>query len=149
MNVNKVLVFKSNEAKKQNSLNKPGDFTTKLIPELILDENEQYFIALDHLSMTASWYNVRPEYENNKFKISKDKGKNWETIKFSSGVYDYDDLNTFIHQKIGKLPSDDYGINILFDLTTYNVLIQLDENYQIDFAGSGNFYVLLGFEKNF
>ena len=76
MNVNKVLVFKSNEAKKSNSSNKPGDFTTKLIPALILDENEQYFITLDHLSMTASWYNVRPEYENNKLRISKDKGKN-------------------------------------------------------------------------
>ena len=45
------------------------------------------------------------------------------------------------------MPSDDYGINILFDLTTYKVFIQLDENYQIDFAGSGNFHVLLGLEK--
>ena len=106
-----------------------------------LEENEQHFIALDHLSMSASWYNVRPEYENNKLRISKDKGANFEEILFPSGVYDYEDLNDFIHQKIGKLPSDDYGINIIFDLTTYKVFIQLDENYQIDFAGSGNFYV--------
>ena len=112
-----------------------------------LEENEQHFIALDHLSMTASWYNVRPEYENNTLRISKDKGANFEEILFPSGVYDYEDLNDFIHQKIGKLPSDDYGINILFDLTAYKVFIQLDENYQIDFAGSGNFYVLLGFER--
>ena len=74
MNVNRVLVFKSNAAKKQNSSNKPGDFTTKLIPELNLEDNEQHFIALDHISMSASWYNVRPEYENNKLRISKDKG---------------------------------------------------------------------------
>ena len=54
----------------------------------------------------------------------------------------------FIHQKIGKLDDgENYGINILFDLTTYKVFIQLDENYQIDFAGSGNFHDLLGFEK--
>ena len=39
------------------------------------------------------------------------------------------------------------GINILFDFSTYKVLIQLDENYQIDFAGSGNFHDLLGFDK--
>ena len=148
MNTKRALVFKSNEAKKENIFNKPGNFTTKFIPELILEENKEHFIALDHISMTASWHNVRPEYENNTLKISKDKGKNWETIKFPSGVYDYEDLNEFIHQKIGKLgDGENFGINILFDLTTYKVFIQLDENYQIDFAGSGNFNILLGFEK--
>ena len=75
MSINRVLVFKSNDAKKQNTLNKPGNCTTKFIPELLLDQNEQHFIALDHLSMTASWHNIRPEYENNKLRISKDKGK--------------------------------------------------------------------------
>ena len=148
MNVNRVLVFKSNAAKKQNSSNKPGDFTTKLIPELNLADNAQHFIALDHISMSASWYNVRPENENNKLRISKDKGVNFEEINFPSGVYDYEDLNEFIHQKIGKLgDGKNYGINILFDFSTYKVFIQLDENYQIDFAGSGNFHDLLGFDK--
>ena len=42
---------------------------------------------------------------------------------------------------------ENYGINILFDLSTYKVFILLDENYQIDFAGSENFHDLLGFEK--
>ena len=99
--------------KNQNIFNKPGNFTTKFIPELILDENKEHFIALDHLSMTASWHNVRPEYENNTLRISKDKGKNWETIKFPSGVYDYEDLNEFIHQKIGKLGGENYWISQL------------------------------------
>ena len=148
MNVNRVLFFKSNEAKKRSSSNKPGDFTTKLIPELILEENQHHFIALDHISMSASWYNVRPEYANNKLRISKDKGLNFEEITFPSGVYDYEDLNEFIHSKTGKLgDGKNYGINILFDFSTYKVFIQLDENYQIDFAGSGNFHELLGFDK--
>ena len=148
MNVNRVLFFKSNDSQKQYSLNKPGDFTTKLIPELNLEDNTQYFIALDHISMAASWYNMRPEYENNKLRISKDKAANFLEINFPSGVYDYEDLNEFIHKKIGKLgDGDDYGINILFDFSTYKVFIKLDENYQIDFAGSGNFHDLLGFEK--
>ena len=148
MNVNRVLFFKSNDSQKQYSSNKPGDFTTKLIPELNLEDNTQYFIALDHISMAASWYNMRPEYENNKLRISKDKGANFLEINFPSGVYDYEDLNEFIHQKIGKLgDGDDYGINILFDFSTYKVFIKLDENFQIDFAGSGNFHDLLGFEK--
>ena len=148
MNVNRVLFFKSNDSQKQYSSNQPGDFTTKLIPELNLEDNTQYFIALDHISMAASWYNMRPEYENNKLRISKDKGANFLEINFPSGVYNYEDLNEFIHQKIGKLgDGDDYGINILFDFSTYKVFIKLDENYQIDFAGSGNFHDLLWFEK--
>ena len=76
---------------------------------------QQHFIALDHISMSASWYNVRPEYENNKLRISKDKGVNFEEINFPSGVYDYEDLNEFIHQKIGKLgDGKNYGIKYSF-----------------------------------
>ena len=148
MDVKRMLFFKSSEAKQQNAANKPGDFTTKLIPELVLESNVQHFIALDHISMSASWYNVRPEYGNTKLRISKDKGANFEEINFPSGVYDYDDLHEFIHNKIGKLgDGKNYGINILFNFTTFKVFIQLDENYQIDFAGSGNFHALLGFDK--
>ena len=51
--------------------------------------------------MAASWHNIRPEYKNNKLRISKDKGKTFEIITFPSGVYDYEDMNDFIHQKIG------------------------------------------------
>ena len=50
--------------------------------------------------MTATWYNVRPEYKNNKLRISKDKGANFEEVNFPSGVYDYEDLNEFIHKKL-------------------------------------------------
>ena len=102
----------------------------KFIPELFLENNKQHFLALDHLSMTASWHNIRPEYENNKLVISKD-GENWETITFPAGIFDCDDINEFIHKRIGKT-DDEYGISVLFDLTTYK---------------SGNFNVLLGFEK--
>ena len=43
----------------------------------------------------------------------------------------------------------DLRFSILSDIGSYKVFIQLDKNYQIDFAGSENFYVLLGFEKIF
>ena len=146
--VNRVLVFKSNNAKKHNIFNKPGNFTTRFTPELILEPNEQQYLALDHLSMTASWHNIRPEYENDRLKISKDTGKTFETLTFPSGVYDYDDINNFIQEKIGKIGNtENYGINIFFDLTTFKVFIKLNENYQIDFGGSGNFATLLGFKK--
>ena len=82
MNVDRALVFKSVDARKQNPQNKPGKFTVKFIPELFLENNKQHFPALDHLSMTASWHNIRPEYENNKLVISKDGGKNGKQSLF-------------------------------------------------------------------
>ena len=57
-------------------------------------------------------------------------------------------MNKFIEGKIGNLSGKDtYGINILFDFTTYKVFIKLDGNYQIDSKNSGEFAVLLGFDK--
>ena len=141
--VNRVLVVKSNDANKHHIFNKPGNFTTRFTPELILEPHEQQYLALDHLSMTASWHNIRPEYGNDRLRISKDKGKTFETLTFPSGVYDYDDINNFIHERIGKKE----GITILFNLFTFKVFIKLNENYQIDFGGSGNFATLLGFKK--
>ena len=126
MDVNTVLVFKSIDARKENPSNNPGDFTVKFIPEFNLDSNKQHF-SLDHISVTASWHNIRPEYDNNKLKISKDKGSTWDTITFPSGIYDCDDINQYIQTKIGKTgDTNAYGIDILFDLTTYKVFITLN-----------------------
>lgn len=58
MDVNRVFVFKSIDTRKQNSSNKSGNFTVKSIPELNLVPNKQQYLALDHLSMTASWHNI-------------------------------------------------------------------------------------------
>ena len=96
--------------------------------------------------MTASWHNIRPEYNNNKLVISKDGGKKWEVISFPAGIFDYEDINEFIHKRIGKT-GNEYGINVLFDLSTFKVFIQLENGFQIDFTKSGNFNILLGFQK--
>ena len=50
--MNRLLVFKSLDAKKQNSNNRAGYFTTNFIPEMILDD--KYYLALDHISMERS-----------------------------------------------------------------------------------------------
>ena len=135
MSDSRPLTFKSVDAKKENPQNKPGNFRVKFTPELFLEENKTHFMALDHLSMTASWHNIRPEYENNKLGISKDGGNTWETISFPAGIFDYRDIDEFIHKAIGKT-GDEYGISVLFDLTTYKVFIQLASDYRIDFTKS-------------
>ena len=67
-----------------------------------LDYNKQYYLALDHISMTYSWHNIAPYYNKKELKFSKDKGKIYQTISFFPGTYDYKDLNSFIQKKITK-----------------------------------------------
>ena len=141
--VNRALVLKSIDPRKQNIFNKPGNFTVRFTPELTLESNKLQYLALDHLSMNASWHNIRPEYKNDKLKILKDKGKTFETITFPSGVYHYEDINNFTQERIGNKE-----VSVVFNLSTYKVFIKLNESYQIDFR-EGVFATLLGFKKEF
>lgn len=112
-----------------------------------MEDNRNHYLALDHISMTASWHNISPEYNNNKLSISKSNGVKWEKITFLKGIYDYEDINNYVHGKTATLSGrQTYGINSSFDLITYKAFIELDENYHIDFSNSGNFGDLLGFD---
>ena len=75
---------------------KPGDFTIKHIPNLILDKNKEHYIALDKFNGHYSWYNINSTYNNNKISYSHDAGKTSTVITFPDGIYDYDDLNSYI-----------------------------------------------------
>ena len=121
MDIERVLIFSSTDGKKQNVNNRANNFVTRFNPELQLNSNTSYYLALAHLSMTASCFNLRPEYNNNILKISKDKGANWVDIRFIPGIYDYDDINSFIKSEIGTISedNDEYGINIELAFTNY------------------------------
>ena len=114
-------------------------------------------LAVRTISMTYSWYNIRQIYGNNQIKYSNDKGANWETITFTDGMYSYDDIDEYIkkymkdkgHLVKGTKDSDnkdtEYGINLYFVLSTYRVLIELNENYQVDLTNL-DFRKLIGFD---
>ena len=119
----------------------------KLAPEF------KHFLALDRLSMTYSWYNIRSSYSNNKIKYTND-GTNWHTITFSDGMYSYSDINDYIHQYMDQKShhttdskgKKNYSINLTFILSTYRVLVSLEGSYQLDLRGT-DFGDLIGFEK--
>ena len=102
MKIIRVLNFKSLDAKKQDNRNKPEDFTTRFKTQLVLDDNTNYYLTLEQSSMSASWHNITPKYNNDKIKYSKDNGVSYEAITFRSGIYDYEDINNYIHSLIGK-----------------------------------------------
>ena len=69
-------------------------------------------------------------------------------------MYTYADLNDYLHQymkKKGHKTTDDktgdkYHINLIFVLSTYKILIEIDNNYQLDLRNS-KFGELIGFTE--
>ena len=151
-----VLRFSSKNRQKVG-VSLSHDFTVKLTNPIKLSYDMKHEIAVRTISMTYSWYNIRQSYGNNQIKYSKDNGTSWETITFVDGMYSYDDINQYIkkymknkgHLVEGTKDSDDdeikYGINLYFVLSTYRVLIELADNYQIDLTNS-DFRKLIGFD---
>ena len=151
--MNESAIHISSVKREKIGVNKPHDFLVKFNPPLKLDPQFRHFLALDRLSMTYSWYNIRSSYGNNKIKYSHD-GRTWQTITFSDGMYSYSDINDYIHQYMEQKNHQTtdakgvkkYSINLSFILSTYRVLITIDGSYQLDLRGT-DFGDLIGFEK--
>ena len=88
--------------REKRGTSRPGDFTIKFNPPLKPDPELKHELALDRLSMTYSWYNIRSDYKNNKIKYRHDKGVSWQTITFTDGMYSYSDINDYIHQYMAQ-----------------------------------------------
>ena len=136
--------------------NRPDNFLIKFNPSLKLNPEKKHFLAIDRLTMTYSWYNIRSSYKNNKIKYSNDRGRNWNTVTFKDGMYSYTDINDYLHQYMERQnhhSTDQSGnktfhINISFILSTYRVLISFsDTQFQLDLKGT-DFASLIGFEKS-
>ena len=128
---------------------RPEDFTIKFDPVMHLDSNMWHELAVDRVSMTYSWHNINAEYGNKTIKYSKDNGSTWKTVTFIDGMYSYDDLSEFINQVISDnddQPSNNrVGVKIYFVLTSYRVVVQLGNQWQLDIRNS-TFGDLIGFE---
>ena len=139
--------------REKRGTSRPGDFTIKFNPSLKLDPEMKHQLALDRLSMTYSWYNIRSDYKNNKIKYTHD-GSTWQTITFTDGMYSYSDINDYIHQYMDQKShhttdssrKKSYSISLNFILSTYRVLISLEGSYQVDLRDT-TFGQLIGFEK--
>ena len=125
---------------------KSHDFTVRFNPSMKFDNNTDYLIALDSISMSYSWYNVSSEYNNNTLKYSQDSGKSWHTITLSNGNYSYEELNNYIQREIESNGHTKDGISIEFVSSLFKVLLTLKSGFQVDLK-TGDFKDLLGFEK--
>ena len=99
--MNESAIHISSVKREQIGTNKPHYFLVKFNPPLKLDPEFRHFLALDRLSMTYSWYNIRSSYSNNTLKYTHD-GSTWHTITFTDGMYSYSDINDYIHQYMNQ-----------------------------------------------
>lgn len=95
--MNESAIHISSVKREPIGANKSHDFIVRFNPPLNLNPEMKHYLALDRLSMTYSWYNIRSEYGNNKIKYTHD-GSTWQTITFSDGMYSCSDMNDYIHQ---------------------------------------------------
>ena len=91
------IIITSSEGK--SAINTPSDFTTVFERPIVLGGNQRYVIGLDNVNtMTYSWHNVSPDYQNNI--ISYHNGKEYKRIEFSNGCYDYTELSDYIKETL-------------------------------------------------
>lgn len=130
--------------------NRPEDYIIKFDPVLKLSPYMTHEIAMDRLSMTYSWHNINESYKNNTIKYTTDLGVNLETVTFVDGMYSYSDINDYLHQYIcikkNHKTENDYRINLIFVLSSYKVVIEIDNGYQLDLRGT-DFGNLIGFNQ--
>ena len=135
------ILLDSQIAKQQNPNQQSHDFTIRFEPPIVLDKNKNYKAALNELvTMSYSWYNVRAVYGNNSLKWKKKSDFSWQTITLPDGMFTYDDLNSFLQEKIGK-----ELFSLFFDRSIFRAVIILDSTIELDLS-VGTFADLFGFE---
>lgn len=138
----------SSFAVKNERGNRPGDFTTRFKPTIVLDNNANYYIGFNRtISMFFTWTNINAGYNNQKIAFSKDNGNSFTDIDFAQGVWTYTDLDNYIKEKTKTINGDgneDYSIKLTFDEPTFLVIITLAANYQLDLTKS-DFNGLIGY----
>ena len=122
------------------------DFTIRFNPVIEFEPNRDYFIALDDIAMSYSWYNVSKSNGNNTLKYSHDSGTTWHTIEIPDGNFSYKELNGYIQRTLEGAKHSKTGITIRFIPALLRVLIELKAGYQVDLQ-TGDFASLIGFTK--
>ena len=104
---------------------KSHDFTIRFNEPIVLDKNKNYKAALNEVvTMSYSWYNVRAFYGNNTFRWKSKTESTWKTITLPDGMYNYDDLNSFIQKQIGKTKGNSAQLfTLFFDNSVFRAVI--------------------------
>ena len=124
----------------------PHNFIIKATPPIEIDSNKDYYLALDSISMSYSWYNVSLKYNNNILRYSHNSGKTMTTITLPAGNYSYDKMNLFIQRELKANGHTEDGITLSYIPSLFKVHLSLKSGFQLD-TTMGDFGELIGFEN--
>ena len=123
-------------------------FTKKFNPPIQLKKDKSYEIALVNLETYYSIPNITNK--NNSFKYSPDGGVSWLTIIIPTGSYDIEDINDVIQREMKSNghwdeTNEEYYVSLLANPNTMKAILNIENNYQVDFDPRTSLRKLLGF----
>ena len=121
------------------------DFITKFQPPLQLKKGVEYEIALLNLETYYSFLNI--DTSNNNFKYSPDGGSNWFEVQIPEGSYELRELNNALKQLVKNNNHDDSQISISANISTLRTVLELKNDYQVDFSIDNSLRTVLGFNS--
>ena len=126
-----------------------SDFTTYIVPPLILDPNKRYEAALLSIDMYNSIPNVTEE--NNQLQYSLDDGATWKTIKLPIGSYELGNINEEIQRQMVEKGDYDkekeqFYLNVTGNISTLKSIVEITKDkFKVNLGNLGS---TLGFPPN-
>lgn len=123
-------------------------FKTKFNPPIQLNKKKSYEMSLVNLETYYSIPNISSK--NNTFKYSPDGGANWSTITIPTGSYDIEDINDVIQREMKAnghwdAANEEYYVSISANPNTLKAILNVENNYQVNFKHGNSLRKLLGF----
>ena len=127
-----------------------SDMKTTFKQCIKLDEDKKYEMALVSLETYYSFANI--DRTNNNFKYSSDDGSTWKNIDIPEGCYEIEDINQCIRRIMKEnnhydAANDRYFIELKPNKNTLRSVLNIAENYKVDFTTRNSIRSVLGFNK--
>ena len=125
-------------------------FTQKCNPAIQLKKNRPYEIALVNLETYYSIPNI--SNKNNTFTYWANAGADWNDIIIPTGSYDIDDINDAIQRAMKSNghwdeANEEFYVSILANPNTMKSILNIENNYQVNFKSGNSLRKLLGFNS--
>ena len=80
-------------------------------------------------------------------KYSSDNGSTWKEVTFPDGNYIYSDISNYISNYLESQNEDKTGIQIYYVSSLKKCLIELKENFRVDFRSNLTVGALIGYDS--
>ena len=117
---------------------------TNFVPSLDLEGS--YEIALQSLETYYSFPNI--DEQNNKIRISLDNGVSWSDLTFAVGCYEHKDINKELERMVQVLDGKKDDIVLTPNKNTFQTVMTLTANVQVDFTIKNSIRTVLGFDSH-